>query len=49
MIVATTIASTMFIVTPAIMIRRRAQSGLDSNQRSSGTGFGPNGIIAFGS
>ena len=39
----------MFMTTPAIMMTMRAHSGLLSNQRSSGTGFGPNGIIAFGS
>ncbi len=31
------------------MITTRAQSGLLSNQRSGGTGLGPNGTIAFSS
>ena len=31
------------------MMKSRRISGLDSNQRDSGIGLGPNGIIAFGS
>jgi hypothetical protein len=45
----TTRARRMFIATPATRMRIRAGSGFDSNHRCSGTGFGPNGIIAFGS
>jgi len=47
--VDTVSVSTTFIVTPASMITRRAHSGLLSNQRSGGTGLGPNGTIAFSS
>ena len=35
--------------TPALMMITRAHSGLLSNHRFSGTGLGPNGIMAFGS
>src|ERR1700687_6339327 len=44
-----TYASTAFMVTPASMMKSRAGSGLDSNQRDSGIGLGPNGIMASGS
>src|SRR5205085_9878818 len=37
------------MVTPANMMKSRAMSGFDSNQRDAGIGLGPNGIIAFGS
>ena len=37
------------MLTPAIMMKSRAGSDFDSNQRFSGTGRGPKGAMAFGS
>src|SRR5712671_474003 len=44
-----TYANSAFIVTPANMMNKRAASDFDSNQRDSGIGLGPKGIIASGS
>ena len=44
--ITTPIARMKFIVTPAMSTNTLARNGFDSNQRFSGTGFGPKGTSA---